>query len=77
MTFELLLQDNYKQGRAEGLAEAEAQYKAKEAKYKAKAKEKEAQSVKNFYSKNIPLETISECTGLSLEDVKKIIFCQG
>ena len=56
------MQDQYDKGVAEGAA-----------KYEAKAKEKEAQSVKNFYSKNIPLETISECTGLSLDEVKKII----
>ena len=56
------MQDQYAKGVAEGAA-----------KYEAKAKEKEAQSVKNFYSKNIPLETISECTGLSLDEVNKII----
>ena len=62
MTFELLMRDKYKSGKAEGIAEAEA-----------KAKEREAQIVKNMHSMDIPLETIAECTALSLDDVNKII----
>ena len=59
MTFELLMQDNYKHGKAEGLAEGKAQA--------------ETQIVKNLYSKNIPLETIAECTNLCIEEVNKIL----
>ena len=80
MTFELLLQDNYKQGRAEGLAEAEAQYKAKEAKYKAnvaqykaKAKEEKANMIKDLYAKKVPIQTIAECGHLSEAEVQAII----
>ena len=62
MTFELLMRDKYKSGKAEGIAEAEA-----------KAKEEKAQIVKNMHSMDIPLEKITKCTGLSLEDVNKII----
>ena len=70
MTFELRMRDNYKNGHAEGLAEGKAEGRAEA---EAKAKEKEVQIVKNMCSKNIPLETISECTGLSLEEVNKIL----
>ena len=70
MTLELLMQDNYKAGLAKGEAKGEAKA---EAKYRAKAKKKEAQSVKNLYSKNIPIETIAECLALSTEEVKAII----
>ena len=66
MKFELMMRDNFKQGeakgKAEGLAEAQAQ-----------AKEKEALTIKNLYLKQIPLETIAECTGLDLVEVQKII----
>ena len=70
MTLELLMQDNYKNGLAKGLAEGE---KRGEKKAQAQAKKKEAQIVKNFYSKKIPLETIAECTQLSLAEVNKIL----
>ena len=56
------MQDQYDKGVAEGTANAEA-----------KAKEEKAQIVKNMYSKQIPLETIAECTALSLDEVNKII----
>ena len=59
MKFELMMRDNYKNGRAEGLAEGRAQA--------------EAQIVKNMYSKQISLETIADCTQLSLAEVQKII----
>ena len=70
MTLELLMQDNYKSGLAKGLAEGE---KRGEKKAQAQAKKKEAQIVKNLYSKKIPLETIAECTQLSLAEVNKIL----
>ena len=74
MTVEMLIQENCDlareegeaKGKAEGLAEGKAQAEAK-------AKEREAQIVKNMHSMDIPLEKITKCTGLSLDDVNKII----
>ena len=66
MTLDMLIQENCDFAREEGLAQGIAQAEAK-------AKEKEAQSVKNLHSNNIPSETISECLGISLEDVNKIL----
>ena len=62
MTFELRMRDNYKNGRAEGLAEAEA-----------KAKEEKASMIKDLYAKNVSLETIAECAHLSKSEVQAII----
>ena len=74
MTLELLMQDNYKNGLAKGLAKGLAEGEKKgEKKAQAQAKKKEAQIVKNFYSKKIPLETISECTGLNISEIQRII----
>ena len=63
MTLELLMQDKYKNGLEQGLAKGLAQGKA----------QAKTQIVKNLYSKNIPLETIAECTNLCIEEVNKIL----
>ena len=62
MTFELLMQDNYKHGKAEGIAEAEA-----------KAKEREIQSVKNFYAQGLSVEAIAKGLNLPKNEVQAII----
>ena len=36
------------------------------------AEQKAIETAKNFIQKNIPLETIAECTGLSLEKVQEL-----
>ena len=66
MTVEMLIQENCDLAREEGEAKGKAQAEAK-------AKEREAQIVKNMHSMDIPLEKITKCTGLSLDDVNKII----
>ena len=71
MKFELMMRDNYKNGRAEGLAESLAEGLA-EGRTQGRA-QAEAQIVKNMYSKQISLETIADCTQLSLAEVQKII----
>ena len=62
MTFELLMRDKYKSGKAEGIAEAEA-----------KAKEREAQSVKNFYAQGLSVEAIAKGLNLSESEVQSIL----
>ena len=66
MTFELRMRDNYKNGRAEGLAEGKAQAEAK-------AKEKEAQSVKALYENHVSIETIAKCTFTTEAEVRSIL----
>jgi predicted transposase/invertase (TIGR01784 family) len=36
------------------------------------AEQNKIETAKNFIQKNIPLETIAECTGLSLEKVQEL-----
>ena len=62
MTFELLMQDNYKHGKAEGIAEAEA-----------KAKEEKVQSVKALYENHVSIETIAKCTFTTEAEVRSIL----
>ena len=74
MTFELLMQDNYKHGKAEGLAEGKAQGLAEGiAEAEAKAKEREIQSVKNFYAQGLSVEAIAKGLNLSKTEVQTII----
>ncbi len=40
------------------------------------AEQKAIETAKNFIQKNIPLETIAECTGLSLEKVQELANSQ-
>ena len=74
MTFELLMQDNYKHGKAEGLAEGKAQGLAEGlAEAETKAKEREIQSVKNFYAQGLSVEAIAKGLNLSKTEVQTII----
>ena len=70
MTFELLMRDKYKSGKAEGLAEGKAEGIAEA---EAKAKEKEVQSVKNFYAQGLSIEAISKGFNLSEPEVLAIL----
>ena len=49
-----------------------AEYDAEERGYKAGVADKAIENAKNLIKKNIPLETIAECIGLSLETVEKL-----
>ena len=40
------------------------------------AEQNKIETAKNFIQKNIPLETIAECTGLSLEKVQELANSQ-
>ena len=87
MTIDMLIRENYDQGKdegykdgcaqgvsqglAEGISQGLAEGKAKG--LQEGRAEARAQIVKNFYSKKIPLETISECTGLNISEVQRII----
>ena len=66
MTFELRMRDNYKNGRAEGLAEGKAQAEAK-------AKKEKAQSVKALYENHVSIETIAKCTFITEAEVQNIL----
>ena len=66
MTFELRMRDNYKNGRAEGLAEGKAQAEAI-------AKKEKAQSVKALYENHVPIETIAKCTFITEAEVQNIL----
>ena len=62
MTFELLMRDKYKSGKAEGIAEAEA-----------KAKEEKAQSVKAMFADNVPVDKIAKYVSLQESEVQDIL----
>lgn len=49
-----------------------AEYDAEERGYKAGVADKAIETAKNLIIKNVPLETIAECTGLSLETVENL-----
>ena len=66
MTFELRMRDNYKNGRAEGLAEGKAQAEAI-------AKKEKAQSVKALYENHVSIETIAKCTFITEAEVQNIL----
>ena len=59
MTIDMLIRENYDQGKAEGLKEGKAQT--------------QIQIVKNMHSMDLPLEKITKCTGLSTDEVNKIL----
>ena len=62
MTFELLMQDNYKHGKAEGIAEAEE-----------KAKEEKVQSVKTMYADHVSVDKIAKYVSLTETEVQGIL----
>ena len=62
MTFELLMQDNYKHGKAEGIAETEA-----------KAKEEKVQSVKTMYADHVSVDKIAKYVSLTETEVQGIL----
>lgn len=49
-----------------------AEYDAEQRGYKAGVADNAIQTAKNCIKKNIPLEIIAECIGLSLETVEKL-----
>ena len=49
-----------------------AEYDAEKRGYKAGVADKAIENAKNLIKKNIPLEIIAECTGLSLETVENL-----
>ena len=59
MTFELRMRDNYKNGRAEGLAEGKAQAEAK--------------TVKAMYADHVPVDKIAKYVSLTEAEVQNII----
>lgn len=59
MTIDMLIRENYDQGKVEGLKEGKAQT--------------QIQIVKNMHSMDLPLEKITKCTGLSTDEVNKIL----
>ena len=50
--------EGYEEGKQDGLIEG--------------AREKTIETAKNFLKENIPVETISRCVGLPLEEVQKL-----
>ena len=48
------------------------EYDAEECGYKAGIADKAIETAKNLIIKNIPLKTIAECTGFTLETIKNI-----
>ncbi len=62
MSIDMLIRENLEQGRAEGIAEAEA-----------KAKEKEASNIRNMYADHVPVEKIAKYVSLSEAEVLNII----
>ena len=70
MTFELLMRDKYKSGKAEGLAEGKAEGIAEA---EAKAKEEKAQSVKAMFADNVPVDKIAKYVSLQESEVQDIL----
>ena len=86
MTLDMLIRENFDQGKDEGFTEgfnegfAEGNAKGFAegitkgiAEAEAKAKEEKACTIRELYAKKIPLKTIAECTNLSLAEVNEII----
>jgi len=67
-------------GRAEGLAEGEeerARLQAEKEAAQTELKQKETETVIKSYRAGVPIETISTFTGLSIEEIKKILENQS
>ena len=69
MTLELLMQDKYKNGLEQGLAQGKAEAEAK-------VKEEKTAMIKNLYAKKVSVGTIAECSQLSESEVQAILFAK-
>ena len=59
----LAFKDGKKEGLAEGMKQGEKQGEQKKA----------LETAKKMLGKNIPVEVVAECTGLTMEEVEKLI----